>query len=352
MTSSKKIVLAGYSADPDSLSMSLFGLAALVTEMASQGVSLKALLNGTGVDPLQFDDPKCLISRRQRLAIYTNAMRMATRSDIALLAGARQRVGDFGIFGYALASSRTLGDALDFSSRHLRQAGPVLQISYINDGDLRIWRSHNPESLGELLPFAAEFWRSSTHALLSKVLEAPFPSVRMLMPYPAPTHWRSYSRMFNCPVEFNAGAMEWHYHASSRALPLPNANPMTAVVCQDFCEQILFSQNASSGLAQTIRAMLVHRPGRFANIDEVAELLGTSLRTLHRHLAAEGFTYQSLVDDLRRTLAIEYLEHTTMAVEQIGERVGFSDASNFRKAFKRWTGYAPSHFRRSFERDG
>jgi len=155
--------------------------------------------------------------------------------------------------------------------------------------------------------------------------------------------------MFNCPVEFDAGVMEWHYSANARALPLPNANPMTAMVCQDFCEQILASQASSSGLAQTIRTMLINRPGRFANIDEIAERLGTSLRTLHRHLASEGLTYQSLVDDIRRTLAIEYLEHTSMAIEQIAERVGFSDVSNFRKAFKKWTGRAPSDFRRAAE---
>jgi AraC-like DNA-binding protein len=345
MNQNKKFHSPSLGRDADTLSLSLFGLHALVAEMASQGVSIRELVESTGVHPRQFDDPQSLISRRQRLVIYANAERLAKRSDVALRAGARQRVSDFGIFGYALVSSRTLGDALDFCFKHLWQAGPVLHITSSIDGDVGVMRSHHPDSLGDLLPFVAEFWRSSNHSILSRVLEAPFPSVRMLLPYPAPVHWRLYEEMFNCPVEFDAGVMEWHYDAHSRALPLPNANHMTALLCENFCDQLLSNNDPRSDLAQSIRTLLVNRPGHFANIDEIADQLGISPRTLHRHLASEGLSYQVLVDDMRQTLAIEYLERTSMAIENIAERVGFSDASNFRKAFKKWTGITPSEFR-------
>lgn len=329
----------------NSRELSLFGLKALIEEMQSQGVAARAVLRDTGVLPEHFEDYATLITRDQRLAIYRNAQRLAKKSDVALLAGARQRISDFGIYGYALASSKTLGDALDLSFRHLRQAGPVLQItSRVEEGVIKL-RSHDPASLGELLPFVAEFWRSSNHTFLSRALEAPFPSLRMLLPYPAPPHWRSYERMFNCPVEFGADTMEWHFAESTWFLPLPNANPVVAKVCERFCEEVLSEQRPASELADSIRALLVKQPGRFANIEDIASELGMSLRTLNRRLAAEGITYQSIIDDIRKTLAVEYLERTTLSVEQICERVGFSDPSNFRKAFKKWTGQPPSFFR-------
>jgi AraC-like DNA-binding protein len=193
-----------------------------------------------------------------------------------------------------------------------------------------------------LLPFVAEFWRSSIHSLLSAALGAPFPSVRMLLPYPAPAHWRAYKRMFQCDVEFDAGAMEWHYDAGAREQELPNANRMTAQLCQGLIQQT-FSEDESdtSELVPAIRALLINQPGRFVNVDSIAERFAMSVRTLHRRLATEGTSYQAIVDDVRKRLALQYLDQTAMTVEQIAERVGFSDASNFRKAFKKWTGQAP-----------
>jgi AraC-like DNA-binding protein len=331
--------------DRDTPQLSLFGLKALVDEMESQGVSLRALLSRTGVRSEQFDDHSALISRDQRLAIYRNAQRLAKRSDVALRAGARQRICDFGIWGYALASSKTLGDAMELSFRQRRHLGPVLQITSRVEGGAIKLRSHDPVSLGELLPFVAEFWRSSNHAFLSDMLEAPLPSARMLLPYPAPPHWRIYGQMFNCPVEFGAETMEWHFPESAWSLPLPNANPSMAKVCQRFCEQVLSEQPPASELADSIRVVLVNRPGRFPNLDEMSAHLGTSLRTLNRRLASEGLSYQSIIDDVRRTLAVEYLERTALSVEEVCARVGFSDPSNFRKAFRKWTGRSPSHFR-------
>jgi AraC-like DNA-binding protein len=77
----------------------------------------------------------------------------------------------------------------------------------------------------------------------------------------------------------------------------------------------------------------------------VAATLRLSLRTFHRRLRAEGTTFQRLLDEVRSSVAIEYLVNTTMPVEEIGNRLGMPDASNFRKAFRRWTGRSPGTYR-------
>jgi hypothetical protein len=75
--------------------------------------------------------------------------------------------------------------------------------------------------LGDLLPFAAEFWRRYMTSLLSRVLEMSFPSTRMVFPFPPPFHWRNYERMFNCPIDFSAETMEWHFNADVLGTALP-----------------------------------------------------------------------------------------------------------------------------------
>ncbi len=77
----------------------------------------------------------------------------------------------------------------------------------------------------------------------------------------------------------------------------------------------------------------------------MAERLHLSPRTLHRRLADAGTGYQEVLDRIRSRLAVEFLERTGLSIERIAERSGFSDVSNFRKAFKKWTGQSPAHYR-------
>jgi len=62
-------------------------------------------------------------------------------------------------------------------------------------------------------------------------------------------------------------------------------------------------------------------------------------------LSAEGKHYQQIVDEVRRSLALEFLRNTGLSVEEIALRIGFSEATNFRKAFRKWTGHTPGHLR-------
>jgi len=335
------------SGDPDAPTQNLLGLAALAAELAAEGVSVRDLFARTGVEPSQMEDPHARISHRQRLAIYRNAKKLARRSDIGLLAGARQRISDYGIYGYAMVSSRTFGEALLFSLDHVTMAGPaVRQISFRIEGRTAILRSHGLDTLGDLLPFAAEFWRSSMTSLFSRVLEAPFPTQRMIFPFPAPEHWRNYERLFNCPIDFDADRMEWLFEASVLDRQCPNANPITAKICQQLCDVVMTERPGESELVRKIRAAWLNSPNRFPVAAEIASELGLSLRTFHRRLADDGQSYQSIVDNMRQSLATELLENTNMGIDQIAERVGFSDATSFRKAFRKWTDRSPSDFRR------
>ncbi|MGH6777434.1 MAG: AraC family transcriptional regulator [Bradyrhizobium sp.] len=340
-----KLVTPDWS-DPDSPMQNLVGLSALAAELGAEGISVRELLARTGVTVDQLEDVQARISHQQRLAIYRNATRLAKRPDVGLLAGARQRISDYGIYGYAMVSSKTFGDALMFSLDHVTMAGPaVRQISFCIEGATGVLRSHGLDTLGNLLPFAAEFWRSSMTSVFSRVLEAPFPSKRMIFPFPAPDHWRNYERLFNCPIDFGADSMEWHFDADILRLPCPNANPITAKICQQVCDVVLTENPGESGLVRKIRAACLNSPQRLPSANEIAVELGLSLRTLHRRLAEDGIPFQTIVDGVRRSLAIELLENTHIVIDQIAERVGFADATSFRKAFKKWTGRSPSAYR-------
>ena len=323
----------------------MLGLGALVAEMAEQRIAAEALLLGTGLLPQQLDDPQARITQQQKLTIFRNAKRLSSVPEVGLRAGARQRLSDFGVYGYALTSSRTFGDAVMLGMKHVRLAGPVLEKRFRIDGDTAVFEAHDRLELGDVLPLATEFWFASILKLANCVLEAPMPSRRLLLPYPRPGHAAAYERMFGCPVSFGAEVMEWHFDAAVLRVPCPNANPITAGLCAQFCERMLESLPDETDLSRSIRTACLNSRGAFPNAEHMAARLGLSVRTLHRRLADEGQHYQRIIDDVRRSLPIEFLENTSLTVDEIAGRVGFSEASNFRKAFRKWTGHAPAHFR-------
>ena len=92
----------------------------------------------------------------------------------------------------------------------------------------------------------------------------------------------------------------------------------------------------------TRRAILARLASGEANIDRVARRLGLSRQTLYRRLKAEDVTFEQLLDELRHRLALKLLRDQQMPVKQAAWRLCFSDPSAFSRAYKRWTGTAPS----------
>jgi AraC-like DNA-binding protein len=329
----------------ESAAHSMLGLGALVDEMAGQGIAAAALLQGTGLVPQQLADPKALMSTAQKITVLRNVKRLSAVPDVGLRAGCRQRLSDFGVYGYALASSATFGDAVLLGVRHIKLAGPVLEKRFRVEGGTAIFEGCDVLQLGDILPLSTEFWFSSILKLGQSVLEAPLRNGLLRLPYPRPAHAPAYERLFGCPVEFDTGVMEWHFDAAVLRQPLPNANPITADLCAQFCERMLQSLPEEDGLARRIRTACLNSKGRFPSADEMAQRLGLSLRTLQRRLADDGKSYQALIDEVRASLALEFLERTALPVAEIAARTGFSEVASFRKAFRKWTGNAPSHYR-------
>jgi len=82
----------------------------------------------------------------------------------------------------------------------------------------------------------------------------------------------------------------------------------------------------------------------------VASELALTTRTLHRQLKDEGTSWRQLRDEVRFTMAQQWLATGNIQLDEIAERLGFSDAANFSHAFKRWQGVSPSRYRASLDK--
>jgi AraC-like DNA-binding protein len=282
--------------------------------------------------------------------VHRNAQRLATDPGLALRTGARIRITHFGLYGYALLASPAPRQAIDFAIKYRALASPIIGLAFRQEGDEAVWSFDDVLGLGagsELFRFVFELQLGTQLSLHRDLLGAALSPSRVRASYPAPAHAALYGELLGCPVEFDAGVNELRFDARWLDQPLAFANPITAAVVQETCDQLLAEMRGAAGLAGRLAGLLLQVPGRFPDIEAASAQLQMTSRTLRRRLAAEGSSYQQVLDTVRRQLAIDYLQHTRMSVDDIASSLGFSDAANFRHAFKRWTGHTTSAYRQT-----
>ncbi len=140
--------------------------------------------------------------------------------------------------------------------------------------------------------------------------------------------------------EFGATTDEFALNANARELPLIHTDPYLNNLLLKYCEAALADRRGNVSQLRTrvenaISSLLPH--GRVV-VDDVARSLAMSKRTLARKLSDEGLNFAEVLQQLRRDLAVRYLDDPKLHIFKIAWLLGFNDLSAFTHAFKRWTG--------------
>lgn len=161
----------------------------------------------------------------------------------------------------------------------------------------------------------------------------------------APADVTEHEAIFRCPMEFGAADTEIEFDDAALDAPMTHANEAYAAIFETQVKQALARLPGASGLADDVRAVArAVLAGGKCTLEGTASILGVSVRTLQRKLHAEGTSFGELVDAVRLELATAYLDKG-LPVQEIAWLLGFSDASAFHHAFKRWTGRTPAQGR-------
>ena len=116
------------------------------------------------------------------------------------------------------------------------------------------------------------------------------------------------------------------------------AHHLTATLLQETCDRLIGEAKASVGASGEVYRILMSTPGVLPSMESVASTMNMTSRTLRRRLLAEKTSFLAILDDVRCSLALEYLKTTRMSADDIATLLGFNDPAAFRKALKRWTG--------------
>ncbi len=320
-------------------------IAFYLARMAARGFSAEQVLEGTGLSCAQIHEGHFHPEPNEFRRIVHNILQLTNDPCAGIALGAEFRISDLGILGYAALTAATLEQSRKLFLKYTALNERVITTTNeIRDGK---WFSEIGEMfpLGDLLPFAVEEFVSQTISLASNISNRPFPILEMRLSYPQPRDIACYQRRFNCPIFFDQPRNLVYFDIEHLNDPISLANEEVFKLCEHQCQTHATQLAEGDNIANRIRVALVEKPGEFPKVEQMASRLRMGSRTLRRRLQKENLTYQEILDDTRRDLALQYLQFTALTPKEIGFMLGYNSVSNFRRAFKGWTGSKLSDFR-------
>jgi AraC-like DNA-binding protein len=299
-----------------------------------------------GLTPEVIADPEERLSVRSQITLLDEAA-SALKDDCLGLTMARDfDPREIGLLYYVMASSQTLGDALKRVARYSQITNEALVIRYREGNRLIISLSysgvprHSDRHQIEFCMFAV--------LRLCRLLTG-----QNLVPqHFSIAHHRAggtseMARFVGTKVEFGGDKDEFALNLDARELPLIHADTHLNDLLLKYCEAALADRRGDVSQLRTrvesaISSLLPH--GRVL-VEDVARGLGMSKRTLTRRLSDEGLNFTEIFQQLRRDLAVRYLDDRKLHVSNIAWLLGFNEVSAFTHAFKRWTGKTPRRMR-------
>jgi AraC-like DNA-binding protein len=306
------------------------------------GLDADALFIECGLDPLKLDNSRARYPLDRIRALWRLADERIQNPCWALASGEVWRPTDLHALGYAFLASRTLESALLRLERYVRLV--------IQDSTLHI--AIDPES------FRATYVSPSTDADISPLHDSRL-SVILRMCHDAygpdlqlrevllahPWQACAYEQYFGCPVRYQSDRSGLIFPIEVVHHPLPAVNQELAIANDRIMGDFDRSLTDNSIIARVRRAVMDRLTSGKPSAQEVARALAVAPRTLQRKLQEEGTTFQEVSDEVRKELALQYVESGEYDLSVVTYLTGFASPSAFSRAYKAWTGRTPSEDR-------
>jgi AraC-like DNA-binding protein len=312
------------------------------------GLDAVGMARHAGVDLAAVPAPGERIEVDRIDAILHVAIQLIDDPGFGLQAARCWHPSGLGVLGYAWLSSSTLRTGLGRAVRYSRLVGErgVTEIEDTRQG-LKV-RFSAKRGNPAVVPVAAVFVDIVIALLLDlcrlnagAALRPVAATLRRRKPEPAD----AYERFFGCRVQFGAEENAFVLSREDADRPLPSANRQLAAAFDKMLTEELARLDKADVVSRTRAAVLEQLSSGEGTADDTAKQLHMSSRTLQRKLAEAHTTYLELVDEVRKDLALRYIEDPRRSVTDITFSLGFSQPSAFTRAFKRWTGRSPSDYR-------
>jgi AraC-like DNA-binding protein len=311
---------------------------------APSRINSRKLCEAVGLDASRLNDPHGRLPMRQLIALYETAARMTNDHAFGLHVGMRTSLRAFGVLGYVVMNSATVGLAFERLVRYLPIWTDGASFSLCREGSTIHLTWQYMDAGG------AECRHDCEMTLLTAIKVSQFSGGiqprEVRFQHSPPKNDSELRRLFRAPVHFRMGANEVIFDRSALSIQVTHADPDLCDLLIGNAEVMLATAPSKFDLMDRVRGALRRslNDGEIG-VSRLSRAIGIGERTLQRKLKAHGTSFRGLLAEVRRELAEQHLRDPEMSITEIAYRLGYSHTSEFHRAFRGSNGIAPRQYR-------
>lgn len=320
----------------------------LVQYAAGQGLDPATLLAGAGLAAADLSAAGGRVPARRLGELWRELVQRSGDPNFGLHVGvAGDRLASGGILAAVMANCATAAAALERLARYHSLATDFIQLRLERQGE---WAAVVCAAVDGGLALNRHYSETVMCNLvlpLRRVTQGRVQPVEIHFQHPRPGDTREQEGVFGCRLVFDCDRNELILRGEDLDQPIFLANPQVLAALDGVAQEMLARLHPAGSWADRV-AQRIHQglvAGEKPGLEGVARELAISPRQLQNKLRAEGCTYQGVLDEVRKELALQYLGRPQLTVCDVAFLLGFAEQSAFNHAFKRWTGGSPRDYR-------
>ncbi|MCL6414718.1 AraC family transcriptional regulator [Aestuariirhabdus sp. Z084] len=321
---------------------------ALIQAMAAFDQDSAPLLEQYQIDEAILSDPGARISIPRLMHMGQRAIELTGHPELGLEMGRSANIQNLGLPGLTAMAAPDLRTAMEVLTRYepLGSVNIRGQSSY-HEEEVGLLRFYSIAPYNDYNRFVVDsvlsMWKHQLHWLSGHNQLA----LRVEIEFAAPSYRDRYAHYFDCEPVFSQPYNQLTIPGEHLDTPLLFSNTNNFNYLSELCEQQLSQMQKGRSLRSRVGEILASAlPGSTPTVSDVAIKLAMPSWTLRRKLQEENITFQQILGETKRDLAITYVQDTELSLGEIAYLLGFSSPEAFQRAFKRWTDRTPGEYRR------
>jgi AraC-like DNA-binding protein len=321
----------------------------LVAQLAERGIDVGELCRRARLDPAVLQRPNDRIAGSAVHRLWQVAEQLTGDSLLGLHVAERYRTGAISILGYVLLNCASAREALDRLARFAALMNDGLRVQGVEEGEQVVVRLEAVPGMDNFVQqdgrHVIETMAAGIVLTLRRMTGAPFIPTQVAFRHAAAGPVAEYHRVFGTLVRFGQALDCVAFSRREMDTRIPAADPSLLALFEGHARVQLADLERLGGASGRVARLIAARlAGSVPAMDDIASSLAMSGRQLQRTLREEGTTYQALLDQVRRDRALAQLRLPGTTATEVALLLGFSEASAFTRAFRRWTGETPGAY--------
>ena len=317
----------------------------VAAQLQRRGVAPGQWLASAGLAQTALADPALRVPFADFEQLMLDALRLSREPALGLFVGEQLAPATHGVVGDAVLSSGSLREAIGLFERYIPLRLPLVAVSLECTATEARLRFTETCPLGEIRRPVVEAVLLSLKNALEVISLGASRIGAVAFAFETPGYAALAREVLRCPVRYGQAWTGFSLPLALLDAPLRAADPVAFREAAAVCQRELDKLTANTTLAARVQRLMLEKQTGFPSLAVTARALHLAPRTLHRRLEEEGTSFKALLEGVRHTLALAHLRQGRFTVEEIAYALGYTDAANFRRAFRRWEAEPPSAFR-------